>query len=384
MNEKSGDNFSEKERLEAQKALGGEKVEKQLAEEERARKLKLEQARNKKIQEAEEARAALRKKELVEENKSWQKKIHANKAEPTPAPKPAPKDPTPVKAEKSHDHRAEIPTLRTFQDDVAKAVRAQKESVTTIALAEQKKRRAQKESGHQSELAKAHYRTFPVKRIIIGLGGILVFISLAGGMFSLLQIWNNAPNTDIPAEELLYAAPLGVSDQEAVSLDKETILGTIVSKTNDAITPTTFKDLVFLDPDTESRINAQKFLSSWAHTMPELLARTLRDTFFVGVYAPVSSKNELALIFNIKSPEQALAGMLAWEETLPEDLASLYLLPTSLDEQFRDTIFRTTDARVLRDEEGRIRIGYAILENTLVISTGSAALDALIEAEPSF
>jgi len=372
------DNLSAKERLEAQRALGGEKIEKQLRDAEQARKLEAEQARNKIIKDADEKRRAVHKEELEKENKSWQKKVSTNKAEPAKKP-PQKTPPTPKTSS------AEIPALRTFQGDVAKAVRNQKESVTTIALAEQKKQRAQRAPEHKNQLAKVHYRAFPIKKIIISLGGVLVLVSLAGGIFYFLRTAQFAtPGTGIPAKELAYTAPIEVSEQEVLAVAIDAIPSTISSRAGDAVASATFKDFVFIDSATGLRINTGEFLSSWAYTMPEALVRNLEDVFFVGVYSPVSSQNEIVLVFDIQSREQTLAGMLAWESTMPQNLSSLYASSGPFKERFQDTIFRYTDARVLRDENGIIRMGYAIVGNTLVVSTGSASLNALIEAEPIF
>ncbi|HEC30645.1 MAG TPA: hypothetical protein ENI66_01360, partial [Candidatus Yonathbacteria bacterium] len=138
MNKEPTNNFSNKDLIEAQRALGGERFEKKFAEEEHAYKLVAEEERNKKIQIAKQKRLELRKEELAKENTAWQKKIHHNEAkkiqEPLGGSPVAEKIVAPPK----------ITSLRTFEGDVVKTVRTQKESLTTIALAEQKKRRAQK------------------------------------------------------------------------------------------------------------------------------------------------------------------------------------------------------------------------------------------------
>jgi len=371
-------NLSSEERLEAQKALGGEKIEKQLEKKAQAQKLEAEKERNKKIQEVEAQRAVERKEKLTKENKSWQKKVRTNKAAPTIKP--------PKKlAQISKTSDVEIPALRTFQDDVAKAIRNQKESVTTIALAEQRKQQFQKTAGYKSGLSEAYYSAFSIKKIVIGLGGLLILAALGGGIFSLLRTTGPAtPGAGLPSNNFTYVSPIEIVNQNIVSTEPSSIPSTLREKIKNNINSDSFEEIIFINTATQSRINTEQFLHPWANSIPGSLSRNFENIFFTGIYSPVSSKNELAFIFNIQSHEQTLAGMLDWENTITSDFSVIYSATLPQTGRFQDIVFHNTDTRVLRDENNIIRIGYAIVGNTLVIGTGNASLNALIEAEPTF
>jgi len=99
------------------------------------------------------------------------------------------------------------------------------------------------------------------------------------------------------------------------------------------------------------------------------------------------------LLFPVLSYDYAFAGMLAWEETMLEDIGPLFgVSPHSLLEKvgsttsealgnriaFKDVIIRNKDARAAFDPSGTIVFLYAFLDKqTLVITTKEDTLRAL-------
>jgi hypothetical protein len=96
------------------------------------------------------------------------------------------------------------------------------------------------------------------------------------------------------------------------------------------------------------------------------------------------AKQSNFIIFRLSSFENAFAGMLAWEETLAEDIGPLFKNSTKLatlypTKEFEDITARNKDARVLRSETGEILLLYSFFDNnTLIITENDEAMRSLI------
>lgn len=128
---------------------------------------------------------------------------------------------------------------------------------------------------------------------------------------------------------------------------------------------------------------------------PSILLRNIEDSSTVGVIS-AGSESRPFLILNVSSYERTFAGMLAWEKTMPDDLATFYppydsapsttasttastTLASSAPAGFSDDVVDNHDVRVLRDSYGRSLMLYGYDgKDTLVIARDEAAFTALL------
>lgn len=124
---------------------------------------------------------------------------------------------------------------------------------------------------------------------------------------------------------------------------------------------------------------------------PSILLRNIEDSSTVGVIS-AGSESRTFFILNVSSYERTFAGMLAWEKTMPTDLAALYpsydsaptttasSTPASTTPQgFSDDVVDNHDVRVLRDSYGRSLMLYGYDgKDTLIIARDEAAFTALL------
>lgn len=124
---------------------------------------------------------------------------------------------------------------------------------------------------------------------------------------------------------------------------------------------------------------------------PAPLIRALGTAFTLGLHG--FQGGQPFLLFSVSSYDHAFAGMLAWEETILEDIGPLFgVSPRSLLEKvgsttsealgnrisFKDVIIRNKDARAAFDPSGAIVFLYAFLDKqTLIITTKEDTLRAL-------
>ena len=122
---------------------------------------------------------------------------------------------------------------------------------------------------------------------------------------------------------------------------------------------------------------------------PGSFIRNLDDEMMLGA----SSGTDPFIVFKTKQFDTAFAGMLDWEPYLSADLTPLFGAPVTRTQdltvrtvdqtraaQFVDDTLQNVDVRILYDETGAERILYAFPdEDTVVITTSSSALTALLE-----
>lgn len=127
---------------------------------------------------------------------------------------------------------------------------------------------------------------------------------------------------------------------------------------------------------------------------PSILLRNIDDSSTVGVVR-AGSESRPFIILKVNSYERTFAGMLAWEPTMANDLATFYpsyadaqpvssgtastTTPVSNPTSFSDAVIANYDVRVLRDRAARSLLLYGYSgKDTLIIARDEAAFTALI------
>lgn len=125
--------------------------------------------------------------------------------------------------------------------------------------------------------------------------------------------------------------------------------------------------------------------------VPGAFLRSLSPTLMFGAY---DTDRAPFLVLKTDSFEIALAGMLAWEQTMSVDLepyfggvvrrsfdASALTRDQTREAFFKDTIVKNRDARILVDEYNNERIAYLFFDpSTILIASDTRTLEALIGA----
>ena len=143
-----------------------------------------------------------------------------------------------------------------------------------------------------------------------------------------------------------------------------------------------------LHPETLQEITEEvslsflEFFSLLDSNIPSSLLRLFNRDFIFGLHS--FTKNNPFLLLTINSYANTFRGMLLWESTMARDLSPIFDL-TTLDEatitrQFQDAIIKNQDARVLRDQNGKIVLLYSFANREiLIITTHEITLDEIIK-----
>lgn len=209
--------------------------------------------------------------------------------------------------------KQKLPSLRTYQGDMAEFIKEKNESVISIAVKEKER----KEEGEKSDFI------LPQKRVSSGEGFKMNFVTLslsilliAGGVIASLYIFGYVKK-EPPAKVVI--------ETEIIPYNNLITLANLTGKNFGT-------ELVKLSPgngvsilkisDTGGLVlqKTQDFLSFLGISLPSTLGRALKNEYAVGI---ISQNNQTSyfLVISVNDFGRAFSGMLDWEENMPKDLS---------------------------------------------------------------
>ena len=278
---------------------------------------------------------------------------------------PAPTEPTPEVS------GSPLKQIRTFQGDVADALQNKNESIVSIQRAEVEKRMASEREKKVSE--EKYVEKKSIKSGIFLALGTIILLGFAGaaGYFAYIEfktktapvaVEETAPNVFFKTDETVQIS--------AGSETRERLIGFIEAERNKTNTSLfTQIELTKGEGHTVSPLSAEELLTILDTKTPGTLKRSLEKDFMLGTMGETAPKHTFLLI-KFNSFEHAFPGMLAWEESLAEDLLPLFhtvTASTSPLATFGDLTLQNRDARVLKDANGETLMLYSFYDNTTLI-----------------
>jgi hypothetical protein len=300
-----------------------------------------------------------------------------------------------------------IAPLQTYQTDVESVITQKNISGVDIVTAESE--RAGKRGG---------LFTFPEKGIDMGklkkVSTLLCSLALVIGAAALLYFVFLRPAPTSPGQVTAVAPFIGVDETQVLVLTPEQVkrsvmMGNLVSLKNKTGVSLGLISRIYVTSSSSTvkdvlppQLDVQSLLSTLGPNTSSDFLPTLDPTYYIlGVH--VYDGNQPFLILRVDSYEQAFSGMLAWERTMPQELAPLFTrtprpklpgevvpeatstVPSITSTQFQDKIVENHDARVITNAQGDILLLWTFLDrNTLVIATNDATLRELISRRSSF
>ncbi len=334
-------------------------------------------AKNKYLEQAmhanEEAASGSKFTDLYDKNSAIYKDPNADV--PKPAPEPLPPKPT-VDAE----GYPIIEQVRTYKEDLADIVNKDKLSLSRIAMME-----GTANKGLQKDT------TIPVKKkpnilLIISIGLIILGIGVAGGVLMLaLQKSSNANTANIEASKEKYIIFSETSEPLVIAGSTKTEIGGEIASLIDG-----FREegsIMEIIPtgstgETVTRLPLSSLLTTTGSRMPDELARTMYDRFFLGLYSQKGTSYPF-LLFYIESYDIAYPALLEWEGFMPDDMNWLFPRPArdigATPLLFNDRVIANKDARSFEDEEGKTAFFYMFLDDHTVLMARTADTVRIIE-----
>lgn len=312
------------------------------------------------------------------------------KAELPKAPVPVASAPAAPKKEES-----QVRAVQTYTSDISRVVEQGGVSTVSIAAAEAERRHKGTEDG-VVEVARQPAQDGPSRLRLVLIATSIIFV-LSGIII-------------LAAFLIPPAAPQQAAEPQTpfIAVDKTTPIATdgtgardIVMTELEAAREQVNLSLGLIErllPATPNAITgladalpAQKFFELIAPNMPVDLLRTVAPVFLLGVHS--FDENQSLLILRVDSYQQAYSGLLAWEHTMPQELAPLFTrrpslhipgtapaptastTPQFIQTGFVDRVVENHDARVLENSTGDILLLWTFLDrNTVIITTNEFTL----------
>lgn len=269
--------------------------------------------------------------------------------------------------------------VRTYESDVAQALKKGQTSLTKMVMDEEGKRK-QKKSAQSKQRVK-----------MLGLlGGALLLVLAAGAVISGALFYRNFTQTP-QTDQMPQTQPALFLVEETVSLTlgEEPLLSSIESTfarlTGDL-------DSIIRIHITESQpageggqsqdvaLSADEFFTAAGISAPDSLRRSLLEDFVLGAY--MFDGTQPFLVLKTDSFESAFSGLLQWEENgLAQDMASLFGLNAEnlSEEPFADYVLKNRDLRARESQDGSLFVFYTFIDqNTIVIATEESTLDEVM------
>jgi hypothetical protein len=267
----------------------------------------------------------------------------------------------------------ELKSLRTFQGDVQEHIDVKKETIATIALAEQKKKIENNEPTYtERPKSSSHAGLFIAIGIVCFIGGGIIF----GGIYFL----NTQKEDDVVLQAEQVIIPY--THKKEVVLDN-TSAGALTSALileKNSFKPEVNNVLYVSFVYGTSSLPVSTILNIIAPRAGDALKRNISEVM-TGVYSYDTTE-----IFFLLRPDDfgiAYSEMLNWESSLGGDMSVFFPeLQTHLSTNpsvFTDETYKNKDVRVIRNSSGKIVLLYGFIDrDTLVITANEKIFEAIL------
>ena len=274
-----------------------------------------------------------------------------------------------------------ISPLRTYKDDIVRAIRRQKESYVSV-LAAESKMRAQRTGTQlvQKQYSQTARQLITISLLLLAVGGASVLIfylaSLGDGKPALAEIPSLIFTEEQREIDITGKGRTGIM-RDLIDEGK-VVDGVLGSLSQFYLTEFTVRGKRFT--------SAGNFLRLLEVRAPSSFLRALEHEMTIGVH--VVNGNQPFFIFKVNSFDNAFAGMLLWEDDIDQDLSPLFgrvlgspdsgIVNIFVGSAFEDKIIKNRDARVLRGENGDIVFLYSFPDKeTLIITTNELTFNEI-------
>lgn len=307
---------------------------------------------------------------------------------PTQPPKVPVVEPTPEPA--TSNPFVYLQPLRTFEGDVADAVKNKNASVVKIAVAESVKKQ---KSGEMLE---------PPTPVFKNLAIFLMSLLLVGGGGYLVYTFYYVPKTVAPATKEFAVESLVAPDTQKefpVSAANAGSIGQAILDTktgvNKALNAVTELYFTQIQNGVKSLIESSIFVNLLSPNVPSPFVRSLSPRFMFGFHE--FNGTHPFLILKTTFYQSAFAGMLKWEETMADDLNTLFIRPSLItnteagkpsttadflrrSKPFVDVVIKNKDVRMLTDEYEHPMLLYTFADkDTIILTTNEFTLKEILD-----
>ncbi len=260
-----------------------------------------------------------------------------------------------------------VKPVRTYERDIAEAIRTKNESVASVNIAAQKKR----EEKGETRPAKMENAAGKGLSILIS----VVLLVSAAGIFALVYYFYSHRPAPIIATELSI---LATDEKQVIDITGKSAVDVLVSVANEIQKPIQVGKLTRIElTENSESISIKKFFELFSANAPATLVRAIGPQWIFG--SNNAGTNEPFIFVSVNSFNTAFDGMHQWEKTLAKNLGPIFIkegtiIPetnTITGTNFTDVVILNKDARALKDNNGNIVLLYSFLDQKNLLITSN-------------
>src|SRR3989338_5593255 len=247
--------------------------------------------------------------------------------------------------------------IRTFQGDVAEALRREQRSLVSIQQAEHLKKGATSSAtGTPSEDTKRRTEIF-----FLFLGSLALFVlGTVGAWYAYNEFVRRTVTPIMTAPANRFVSTNTEINLTLTATSREALINTLA----DAVRGAPSGELIHIN----FSLSTIKFLEMLGTRAPGSLIRAFDPLFMFGAFG-----ESTFLIIKLASFENAFAGMLAWEKNLNQDIGPLFATAelsrnVAPESTFTDVTDKNKDVRMLALGDQPVLL-YSFFDNNMLIIT---------------
>ena len=266
--------------------------------------------------------------------------------------------------------------LHTLKGDISTYIKEKDISLTEIAAEMTKRRRLEKENAE------------PKKIFLLAGGTLLIIAGLATASWLIFFREKTPSLKDEDFKSVKSLVPRDRKEDIVLKSENRSELINLIRQTAELAIPLNsvlYAPIFSQTQKGKEFISAPKFFKILQIIPPHNFVQSLEGNFTLGIY--YLKKNSPFLIFEIRSFDLALSGILAWEKNIGRDLKKILLFGniSSPEKKFEDRLFKNRDVRILYDAENNPLIIHAFFDKQyLIIASDLGAIDEIFERLISF
>jgi len=264
-----------------------------------------------------------------------------------------------------------LPRLRTFKGDIASLIQRKDETVTSIAIKENEKRREERTEARGN----SHSTNF-----LIYIIGIVLIVGTVATMVYLTVLKMRQIPVNVVLEENIIPSRDTISINLS-SLSPSSVRENLRELRIKSVEQEGIVALKIGEASGKEISNSKEFNASMQLKMPSALERTLGEKMSIGLF----QGRDFFFAFKVKDFGIAFRDMLEWENSLVDNfnpfLKEISTSTASTIYTFRDLIVKNKDTRAAMASKGEVRMIYTFLDKeTVLITESEEALKALVDA----
>lgn len=271
--------------------------------------------------------------------------------------------------------------IRTFQGDVAEALKRQQESLVSIQRREQIKVGPRVSPEEEAINKKRHQFVY----LLLG-SAILFVLGGAGAWFGYQEFMNRTVSPIISGPANRFFSPSSSVDLELSNFTREMVLSS-VDQARTTIPAGAVEHLVLkkVDANETSLVTTEEFLKLFGSQAPGALVRAFDPLFMLGAIGTSSTTTVAStfVVIKLTSFENAYDGMLEWEPKMAQDLGPILgthqALTAATSTLFTDLTDRNKDLRVLSTNGMPVMLYSFFDSNMLIITDRIDTMHTVIE-----